>query len=251
MLTAGSGRTLEPLTYSDGLQHSIYERGGDGRRRPSLAAAGYNRQQEFMAWANGGGYNPVHVAGVFDQWYADRAVLDIRDFDRDGSVSNADNSDRPEATYYDDNADGWLDDSERDEDADGLTNFHESTGCMSRPEYWKAVYEKETPYPIAYDGTRLDDPDTDGDGVRDGADDADHDDLPNLMECSRYAAGGLVVATAEELPDPTGEAWWIPFVNPFNPCLPAINSRTCPGKIPTSNPWAPFNEKDIYYFVRQ
>ena len=33
-----------------------------------------------------------------------------------------------------------------------------------------------------YAGTDLVDADTDGDGVRDGADDQDHDDIPNIME---------------------------------------------------------------------
>ena len=37
---------------------------------------------------------------------------------------------------------------------------------------------------------RLDDEDSDGDGVRDGADDQDHDDVPNVMECSRVRAVG-------------------------------------------------------------
>ena len=32
---------------------------------------------------------------------------------------------------------------------------------------------------------------SDGDGVRDGADDQDHDDIPNVMELSRIAASGL------------------------------------------------------------
>ena len=38
-------------------------------------------------------------------------------------------------------------------------------------------------YYLDYAGTRLDDADTDGDGMRDGADDQDHDDVPNVMEC--------------------------------------------------------------------
>ena len=53
--------------------------------------------------------------------------------------------------------------------------------------------DKEPPYLITYAGIDLVDPDTDGDGVRDGADDQDHDDIPNVMELSRYeASGGFV-----------------------------------------------------------
>src|SRR3712207_7420019 len=59
--------------------------------------------------------------------------------------------------------------SERDEDADGLTNWAETRGCMQQ-SYWTALYKKETKYPLTYPGTRHDDPDTDGDGIRDGAD---------------------------------------------------------------------------------
>ena len=59
-------------------------------------------------------------------------------------------------------------------------------------EYWAQCYaaNKETPYPITYAGIDLTDPDTDGDGIRDGADDQDHDDIPNVMELSRYDASG-------------------------------------------------------------
>ena len=43
------------------------------------------------------------------------------------------------------------------------------------------------PLPVPTPARTLDDADTDGDGVRDGADDQDHDDVPNLMELSRMA----------------------------------------------------------------
>ena len=89
-----------------------------------------------------------------------------------------------EERYYD--LDGKLSDDERDEDADGLTNYDEATG-RNTSGYWVACYKSEKPYPITYAGTDLVDPDSDGDGVRDGADDQDHDDIPNLMELSRLA----------------------------------------------------------------
>ena len=53
----------------------------------------------------------------------------------------------------------------------------------------------ERPYPIAYAGTQVDDADTDGDGVLDGADDQDHDDVPNLMELSRSRRRAMDDAT--------------------------------------------------------
>ena len=53
----------------------------------------------------------------------------------------------------------------------------------------------EKPWHIAYAATSHVDADTDGDGVRDGADDQDHDDVPNVMELSRNAASGLTTGT--------------------------------------------------------
>src|SRR5918992_620337 len=68
--------------------------------------------------------------------------------------------------------------------SDGLTNFDENGG-RARAGWWSSCYPAETPYYVTYADTDLADPDSDGDGVRDGADDQDHDDLPNLMELSR------------------------------------------------------------------
>ena len=67
--------------------------------------------------------------------------------------------------YYDYDGNGFLSDDERDEDADGLTNYDEAHGRCT-PEYWaRAATPSEKPYPITYAGTELVDPDTDGDGV--------------------------------------------------------------------------------------
>ena len=44
-------------------------------------------------------------------------------------------------------------------------------------------------YPIPYAGTKAYDADSDGDGILDGADDQDFDDVPNIMELSRNMAG--------------------------------------------------------------
>jgi hypothetical protein len=255
----GQARTLSPLSYSDGEQYSISQRGADGRRTPALATAGYDRQQDFVAWASdpANGYSPVFVSNVSEWWYAPRPSYDIRDVNRDGSVSAVRDLDatdgdvyyRAELTYYDSDQDGWLDDAERDEDADGLTNFDESHGCMMDAAYWKSLYDKETPYPVVYSGTAIDDADTDGDGVRDGADDQDHDDVPNLWECSRQASSGRPYDPMDPAPDPANPDPQEGFVNPFNPCLPSIKSRTCNRNPSLSAPWAPFNSKDMLYYV--
>ena len=135
------------------------------------------------------------------------------------------------------------------------------------PGYWSACYLWESPYPVEYAGTRLDDGDTDGDGVRDGADDQDHDDLPNLMELSRVAASNLTffyddtdmnkrctvnpelatedTSPANDIPDieENGNHWnAYGRVNPFNPCLPYTESRTCLHYVEFGSGHAPFDD---------
>ena len=61
------------------------------------------------------------------------------------------------------------------------------------------------------------DPDTDGDGVPDGADDLDHDDVPNAVELRRDDTGYHVEHRFDSIAS-----------NPMDPCDPNINSRTCP-----------------------
>jgi hypothetical protein len=255
----GSARTLSPLTYSAGEQFSLSTRaGGTGRRTPSQPAAGYAKQASFLSWATQAGYATVFLADIGTAfgdpqatYWAPRAGYDIRDANRDGVVSN------DERYYYDFGSgyrDGMLDDAERDEDADGLSNFAETRGCMNR-ELWDRMFKFETKYPLSYAGTDLVDADTDGDGVRDGADDQDHDDVPNIMECNRLLAAGLDQdangVLDEDAPDastPRAGLTASGFVNPFNPCLPHRASRTCRSYI-DGTPWAPFNPKDKYYFI--
>lgn len=251
-IAKGATRTLTELTYSAGEQFSSKDASG----HPSLPAAGYAKQAEFMSWASGAGYATVGLAypgstinaGPFtgDDWWV-RSPLSILDFDRDGDAAET-------GTYYDVDGNAFLDDAERDEDADGLPNQWESTGCLM-PEYWPAVYDEETKYYVNYSGVRLDDEDTDGDGVRDGADDQDHDDVPNVMECSRFRAHGAVAGLDPKTADPNtfGIRTWQGFVQPFNPCLPHPESRTCRRYVTTGGAmgkWAPFNEDEKYYWIK-
>ena len=55
--------------------------------------------------------------------------------------------------------------------------------------WWTGCYPKDGEYPIKYAGTKAYDADSDGDGILDGADDQDFDDVPNIMELSRNMAG--------------------------------------------------------------
>ena len=250
--TKGAPRSLDALSYSAGMQHSVYSRGGDNRRTPSLQAAGYARQQEFVNWVNGNGYAQVAVSDVDAEWYAARPVYSLFDVNRSGGGPSGAaelGQLRAEGTYYDLDQNGWLDDAERDEDADGLTNFDETRGCMNDADYWKTLYGKETPYKITYAGTDHDNADSDGDGVRDGADDADFDDVPNIWECSRQMASGRPFDDPADLPDPANPDPQEGHVNPFNPCLPSSLSRTCPRSVSISSAWAPFAAGDKYYYV--
>ena len=67
--------------------------------------------------------------------------INITDFDRDGNTAES-------ATYYDFRPDGFLNDAERDEDADGLTNWAETRGCLGEGKtgqsYWTGLYDEET-----------------------------------------------------------------------------------------------------------
>ena len=241
---------LNVLRYSAGEQYSVNQRGLDGRRRPSLSATNYDKQNAFFGWAAGAGYDQVHLSDLSDEWYLPRTQYDIRDFNRSGGAPETipfNDAHTTEVHYYDFNDDGWLTDAERDEDADGMTNFDETHGCGTR-EYWDGLYGEETPYYALYPTLDVVDTDSDGDGVRDGADDQDHDDIPNLVECRRnIISGELEDPRPSELDPPAHNP--LAFVNPYNPCLPHVRSRTCNRFPSLDNPWAPFNADDKYFYI--
>jgi hypothetical protein len=252
-------RTLgHPMSYSDGLQHSIYEhRAGQGNRRfPSLPTGGYAKQADFESWAVGAGYrwglSVPDPAATHPGVYIQRNLFDTN---LDGTEASN------EALHYDLDDSGFLSDEERDEDADGMLNFDENGGRL-QAGWWSGCYAGESPYYVTYSGTDLTDPDTDGDGVRDGADDQDHDDLPNVMELSRIAASGIddreagedcrLAETIEDMfenVDPPH--YWHETaygrVNPFNPCLPVVYSRTCNRHPGFAQKWAPFDQSPNWF----
>jgi hypothetical protein len=244
-INASATRTLDTLSYSDGNKHSIYRR-VDGRRTPALPVAGYDRQDEFLGWASANGYMTVFIPH--------NGFHDIRDVNLSGGVEPR------ESAYADYDGNDFLADDERDEDADGLTNYDETHG-RSKSGYWSTCYSMEAPHKLEYAGTEVDDADSDGDGVRDGADDQDHDDVPNLMELSRKDASGLddtdpgkpcKVAEDLVLGDLDGDGV-VDYeganhptaygrVNPFNPCLPFTDSRTCVSHPALSGAAAPYDD---------
>ena len=134
--------------------------------------------------------------------------------------------------------DSYLSDDEKDIDRDGLSNFDETHGPLSAQAWWttNASTSSEGTYPIAYQGTNWLDPDTDGDGILDGADDQDHDGYTNIEEdMPGFVAGPFMAWAATNGKDPA--------INPFNPCLPNDASPACI-KHPAANAsYAPFNHQ--------
>jgi hypothetical protein len=235
----GNTSSLDGLLYSDGEKYSKVTRDGAGRRQYTLAAAGYDKQASFLAWAGAPQHDYLNL-----KLPGTGPTVHILDVDRSGGAP-----DPSELVYYDRPlTDGFLSDDERDEDGDGLTNYDEAHGRMV-PGYWTSCYG-EGQFQTKYAGTDLTNPDSDDDGILDGADDQDHDDVPNVMELSRIAAGGpdqrgladcrkafgITDASRVSLP-------WQARVDPFNPCVPLQTSRTCPV---IAGGWAPFTDPEQY-----
>jgi hypothetical protein len=132
--------------------------------------------------------------------------------------------------YLDLDGDGVLTDDERDVDGDGLGNVEEIRLRATQgyyPDENGCAYKYKPLLPVSFAGLDYLNWDTDGDGVWDGDDDQDHDDVANVDEivppyraCNapgRFPEGGTVA------PDGVGNPR---MRNPYNPCLP-YQSRTC------------------------
>lgn len=137
--------------------------------------------------------------------------------------------------------DGVLSDDERDVDDDGLTNYDETHGRMTQ-KWWDETYGappyNESTYPGPdYLEPSFVDPDTDGDGVKDGADDQDHDGYTNAFEVARPANWlTTYVSTAHAGSNPLAR------VQPFNPCKPTYSdychAHPPLGYYPPTEDWA-------------
>ena len=275
-VTKTDPRDLNQLSYSDGMQYTrsrlITSGTHAGRHEPTLPRANYDKHQQFVAWATAAGYRTVMLDDDAPWWDHGNVRNPYGLFDM-----NRDNTEQPNGNYVDNTypapfdvrtflwsetfyfdfwEDGYLSDDERDEDADGLTNYDETHGRM-RLAYWQGCYTLEKPWHIAYAETSHVDADTDGDGIRDGADDSDFDDVPNVMELSRNAASGLIDWDGEtckprDQPPLPSDNWHenaYGRVNPFNPCLPNRYSRTCPHTT-NSSLGAPFDGSPNWYSLQ-
>jgi hypothetical protein len=129
----------------------------------------------------------------------------------------------------------YLHDDEKDIDGDGLPNFDETHGALSSPAWWlkDPVSKNDGTYYLPYSGTDWLNPDTDGDGLNDGADDQDHDGYTNIEEDYGLYVGGRFMAYAAAHNAPIN-------VHAFNPCLPNVMSPAC-SRHPDKS-YAPFKD---------
>jgi hypothetical protein len=188
---------------------------------------GLSLGQEYLLWAKYGGH-------TLDLNYSDGKQTTVQTpAPTDPILQQLDT-----ASGWDHYGDGWLDDAERDADGDGLANWDEANGRMTQV-WWNQTYEKEPKeraYPDrVYSGVDMTDPDTDGDGVPDGADDEDHDGLSNAFEVARPWNWAITyVSTSYDGTDNGSSPYPAnPYarVNPFNPCKP-VYSDLCHRHIP-------------------
>jgi hypothetical protein len=144
--------------------------------------------------------------------------------------------------YLDMNHNGTLTDDERDADGDGLSNWDEAHGRMTAG-WWQAAYDGtngplETPHTVTFGPVSMLDPDSDGDGLVDGADDTDFDGLTNAFEVERPAGWGSTYVSVgpavfhnynpvsnvadTDISDPDSDPGFRYYARtqPFNPCKP-------------------------------
>ena len=207
-VTKTDPRSLSQLSYSAGQQYSrsrIIPSGDDaGRHEPTLSRVNYNKHDQFITWATArAGYRTVRLDDLEPWWdhAASRNPYGLFDMNRYGGEQAASNFavGSPPFSYT-------------------ARVFYQSEVVLLRPLPGRVPLRRRArrgrrrPHELRRDA-RPHDPrvlegllpqgeavphrvrrheprgaDTDGDGVRDGADDQDHDDIPNIMELSRNAA---------------------------------------------------------------
>jgi hypothetical protein len=233
---------------------------------------GLTTLEEYRAWrytgssfdaAKGGGLDLESPLGYSDGTRFSRAseTPGVPGW-RSGSYGMA-----PPAQVFPDTYNLWNDapwrDDERDADGDGLSNWLEAARGPGKASYWPGFWKVDVrsidPWrKTEYCGQRpgefterpfadldLADADVDGDTLLDGEDDQDNDDFTNITELYEVVydldgngAGGPLRPNPawcgkgeDTVPsiDRGGVDW---AINPFNPCAPDPNSRTCPPYIP-------------------
>jgi hypothetical protein len=194
---------------------------------------GMSNNEEFQAWLKAPASPPPSLLqgyyggppafagpyGDFPRFGNHTLPLNYSDGDQ---TTVAVNGSHPEYHWYlDIDRDGLLMDDERDVDGDGLGNVNEIRLLMYEQHYpqdEECGYKYEPALPIVFLQPDYLDWDTDGDGVWDGNDDQDHDDVSNVDEIQPPYT---MCPEDGVYPLPTS-----PQRSPYNPCLP-YRSRTC------------------------
>jgi len=212
---------------------------------------GLTSLEEFRAWAHAAASPPPSTlqfytgnlsAPAFGGPYGDRPrfgnhTLPLNYSDGDQNSTNVVAGDEEYKGYLDLDADGSLTDDERDADGDGLGNHTELRGA-TRIGYYPAGegcgYRYDPAFPRAFLEPDYLDWDTDGDGVWDGNDDQDNDDVSNLDEIlPPYTVAGEPCGATPLPVDGNGPRDGAGgYRHPYNPCLPSDESRTCNRYVP-------------------
>jgi hypothetical protein len=256
---------LDPSDGSDGSA-SRYDFDGDGLTTKEEYRAWRITGSSFVA-SKAGGLDLESPLGYSDGTKYSRAseVPGVPNW-RSGNYGLPNptaNLSGPFPSFYKFNLGSGYRDSERDADRDGLNNWLESATGPSNNAWWQKYWANdkkfnppidpwaEKSYCAGYGGLKgqapgyyeersfadldLADSDVDGDSLLDGEDDQDNDDVNNLLElyetikdadgngqpdwCTTYGPGVV----------PTVDFGGITSaINPFNPCAPNPESRTCP-----------------------
>lgn len=216
---------------------------------------GISNIEEYRAWAHSSASPPSSTlqfytgdlgAPAFGGPYGDRPrfgnhTLPLNYSDGDQNTADVVAGHEAYEAYLDHDGDGQLTDDERDADGDGLGNQAEIRGTMTVKHYplgRECGYEYLPALPRPFLEPDYLDWDTDGDGVWDGNDDQDADDVANADEISPpyMVEGHPSYSTCQgdkygPLPIDGARDGSARLRTPFNPCQP-YRSRTCNRYIP-------------------
>ena len=203
--------------------------------------------EEFRAWAHAPTSPPPSLlqsytgslqAPAFGGPYGSRSTFGGHSVPMnysDGDQSTVDvRPGHPEYRAYLDFGNGQMTDDERDVDGDGLRNVDEIRLLMWQKHYptgEECAYEYKPILPRVFQDPDYLETDSDGDGIWDGNDDQDTDDVSNVDEVQPPFLGpgdARFDACNEVSPLPADGArdGGSTLRHPFNPCLPYL-SDTC------------------------
>ena len=244
--------------YPNALDPSDGQSGNSGTSAWDFDGDGLKTYEEYRAWRRtGSSFNAAAVGGT--DLASPLGYSDGTKTSRPGDVpavpawrSASYGLSNPTESFpgiYKIHSDGVWHDDERDADGDGLANWLEASRGPGHVTWWASFFASTGHTAAAWPDpsntaapcntqqfgafserpfTELDltDGDVDGDGLLDGEDDQDFDDVSNIRELYETVrdldADTQLVCGTESYPSRGGHG-----VNAFNPCAPDPASRTC------------------------